>query len=82
LVRLLDPVDRARVEERARLDADRVLLDERPVLFADERPVLLVDERPAPLPREVVVRRRLEPPLDPDPDPPLVPCGIFPPWTK
>jgi hypothetical protein len=73
LVRLLEPVDRARVEGPSRLDAERVLPDERPVLLEREPAddVLLA--------RELVVRRRLEPPLEPDPEPPLLACGIFPP---
>jgi hypothetical protein len=78
LVRLLALVDRARVEERARLDVERVLPDERPLLL-ERAPV---DERPVLFALEVVVRLRPEPPLEPDPDPPLLACGIFPPWTK
>ncbi|MFL5824483.1 MAG: hypothetical protein ACJ764_13700 [Solirubrobacteraceae bacterium] len=79
---LVDRVDRAPLEERALLVEDRALLaEERPP--PDERPVLLerelLAERPVLLDRELVVRRRPEPPLELDPDPPLLACGMFPP---
>ena len=45
---------------------------ERPVFFARE----LVDELPVLFDWEVRVLRRLEPPLELDPAPPLLACGI------
>jgi hypothetical protein len=47
-------------------------LVERPVLLERE----LVDELPLLFERELAVLRRLEPPLERDPDPPLLACGI------
>src|SRR4051812_15134840 len=73
---LVERVDRAPLEDRALLVEERALLaEERPL--PDERPVLL--DFPVLLDRELVVRRRPEPPLELDPDPPLLACGMFPP---
>jgi hypothetical protein len=51
--------------------AERALV-ERPVLLERE----LVDALPVLFDREVRVLRPLEPPLERDPDPPLLACGI------
>lgn len=61
-------VDRPLVE---RLAVERLAV-ERPVLLDRE----LVDERPVLFDPELRVLRRPEPPLELDPDPPLLACGI------
>jgi hypothetical protein len=65
--------DRAPVAREVvfRAPVERALV-ERPVLLERE----LVDELLVLFDREVPVLRRLEPPLEPDPDPPLLACGI------
>jgi hypothetical protein len=53
----------------------RELDDARPLLFAREAPVLLEREAVL-LDRDALDLRRLEPPLELEPDPPLLACGI------
>jgi hypothetical protein len=74
-----EPVDRfgrALAERVEREPLDRALVEralaERPVLFEPE----LVEERPVLFDREVPVLRRPPPPLERDPELPLLACGI------
>jgi hypothetical protein len=64
------PVEREPAARPVLLEPE--LVEERPVLLERE----LAEERPVLFDPEVRVLRRLEPPLELDPDPPLLACGI------
>jgi hypothetical protein len=84
-----EPADRELAE---REPAERELADrlppERPELLArepEDPPALLArepDEPPELLDRELPVLRRLAPPLEPEPDLPLLACGICPSYRR
>lgn len=78
LAELVDRPERALVERVERELLERPLV-ERPVLLERELVDLereLVDERPVLLDLEVPLPLRPPPPLERDPEPPLLACGI------